>query len=219
MPMPSLSPSRLFCHIHSIRLYRLSPSHPPHPASHRTPSSSPIPESHVAYIIHRLHHRSTRLKLHHTNCTQSVPLIPSPQEIFHSPIRPLLVQHTMSAVPAPNGLAALQRHVLVAVAALVVDGARRGVDGGGVGGGLGGVGLGGHFGGLSGRECGVWFGGGGVAGWRVEWEVGVCAWALVAVLGGKKSWGTCAVGLGLSIRRGLHRLFGMRRVTCGLLDG
>lgn len=43
----------------------------------------------------------------------------------------------MSAVPAPNGLAALQRHVLVAVAALVVDGAGCGVDGAGglVGGG------------------------------------------------------------------------------------
>ena len=36
----------------------------------------------------------------------------------------------MSAVPAPDRLAALQRHVLIAVAAFVVDGARVGVDDG-----------------------------------------------------------------------------------------
>ena len=35
----------------------------------------------------------------------------------------------MSTVPTPNRLAALQRDVLIAVAALVVDGARGGIDG------------------------------------------------------------------------------------------
>lgn len=39
----------------------------------------------------------------------------------------------MATVPAPNGLAALERDVLIAVAALVVHGARVGVDDGRVG--------------------------------------------------------------------------------------
>ena len=73
---------------------------------------------------------------------------------FDSPIRPLLIQHAMPTVPAANGLAALERHVLVAVAALVVHCARVGVDlscvargaaGVGVAGGVAGLG-GGHFG-------------------------------------------------------------------------
>jgi hypothetical protein len=60
----------------------------------------------------------------------------------------------MSTVPAPDRLSTLQRDVHVAVAALVVDGARRGVDGAGVGGGgvdgcLLGL-VGGHGGGLAG---------------------------------------------------------------------
>jgi hypothetical protein len=53
---------------------------------------------------------------------------PIPQGAKDLPVRPLLVQHTMSTVPAPDRLAALERDILVAVAALVVDGARRGVD-------------------------------------------------------------------------------------------
>jgi hypothetical protein len=51
----------------------------------------------------------------------------------NSPVRPLLVQHAMSTVPAANGFAALERDVLVAVAAFVVYGASVGVDDGGVG--------------------------------------------------------------------------------------
>lgn len=46
----------------------------------------------------------------------------------HSPVRPLLVQHTVTALPAANGLAALEGNVLIAVAALVVDGACVEVD-------------------------------------------------------------------------------------------
>jgi hypothetical protein len=75
----------------------------------------------------------------------------------HLPVRPLLVKHTMTAVPASDRLSALQRHVHVAVAALVVDGARGCVDlrgGRWVRGGLLGVVGCGHFGGL-----GVWVGG------------------------------------------------------------
>jgi len=66
------------------------------------------------------------------------------------PVRPLLVKHTMSTVPAADRLAALQRNVHVAVAAFVQHGARGCVDGGGRGGvdargcGLGRV-VGGHF--------------------------------------------------------------------------
>jgi hypothetical protein len=59
-------------------------------------------------------------------------------EMFYNlPVSPLLIKHTMTTVPAPDGLAALERHVHVAVAALVVDGAGCGVDGAGglVGGG------------------------------------------------------------------------------------
>jgi hypothetical protein len=55
----------------------------------------------------------------------------------------------MSAVPAANGLAALERDVLVAITAFVVDGAGVCVDGRGVlraGGGIGVVLLGRHFG-------------------------------------------------------------------------
>jgi hypothetical protein len=70
----------------------------------------------------------------------------------------------MPAVPAANGLAALERDVLVAVAALVVDGARVGVDGGcvllvrwGV------VLLGRHF------RWGVWGVRGWVSGWLRRW--------------------------------------------------
>jgi hypothetical protein len=48
------------------------------------------------------------------------------------PVRPLLVQHTMSAVPASDRLAALQRDILIAVAALVVYCAGGGIDDGGV---------------------------------------------------------------------------------------
>ena len=57
-------------------------------------------------------------------------------ELDHT-VSPLLVKHTMTTVSAPDGLAALERHVHVAVAALVVDGAGCGVDGAGglVGGG------------------------------------------------------------------------------------
>lgn len=51
-----------------------------------------------------------------------------------SPVRPLLVQHAVAAVTAADGLAALELHVAVAVAARVGDGARVDVDGGGVGG-------------------------------------------------------------------------------------
>jgi hypothetical protein len=68
---------------------------------------------------------------------------------MNSPVRPLLVQHAMSTVPAADRLAALERDVLVAVAALVVDGAGVGVDDSGVGrGGLGWVVL------LGGHGCG-----------------------------------------------------------------
>lgn len=66
---------------------------------------------------------------------------------YNLPVSPLLVKHTMTTVPAPDGLAALERHVHVAVAALVVDSARGCVDladGCWVGGLLGVVG-GGHF--------------------------------------------------------------------------
>lgn len=48
--------------------------------------------------------------------------------MLNSPVRPLLVQHTVTTLPASNRLAALQRNVLVAVTALVVDGARVDVD-------------------------------------------------------------------------------------------
>jgi hypothetical protein len=51
----------------------------------------------------------------------------------NSPVRPLLVQHAMSTVPAANRLAALERDVLVTIAAFVVYGAGVGVDYGGVG--------------------------------------------------------------------------------------
>lgn len=47
------------------------------------------------------------------------------------PVCSLFVQHTVPAVPASDGLTTLQRDILIAVAALVVDGARGGVDGGG----------------------------------------------------------------------------------------
>jgi hypothetical protein len=69
----------------------------------------------------------------------------------HLPVCPLLVKHTMTAVPASDRLSALQRYVHVAVAALVVDGARGCVDLGGgrwVHGGLLGVVGCGHFDGL-----------------------------------------------------------------------
>ena len=80
----------------------------------------------------------------HCLVTRRVPCPPRPQthttwgEIcYNSPVSPLLVKHTMTTVSAPDGLAALERHVHVAVAALVVDGAGCGVDGAGglVGGG------------------------------------------------------------------------------------
>jgi hypothetical protein len=73
------------------------------------------------------------------------------------PVRPLLVKHTMTAVPASDRLSALERHVHVAVAALVVDGARGCVDlrgGRWVRGGLLGVVGCGHFGGLVAWACG-----------------------------------------------------------------
>lgn len=55
----------------------------------------------------------------------------------------------MPTVPAPNRLSALQRDILVAVAALVVYSAGAGVGDRGVGGGVGVAGLRlGHFGGL-----------------------------------------------------------------------
>jgi hypothetical protein len=70
------------------------------------------------------------------------------------PVRPLLVQNPMSALPAPNRLSPLQRHRGVAFAAAVLDGAVAargdGEAGAGACGGVGGcaaVGLGsvGHF--------------------------------------------------------------------------
>ena len=64
------------------------------------------------------------------------------RKFYNLPVSPLLVKHTMTTVPAPDGLAALERHVHVAVAALVVDGAGCGVDGaGGLVGGRGLLGL------------------------------------------------------------------------------
>lgn len=50
------------------------------------------------------------------------------------PVRPLLVQHAVAAVAAADGLAALELHVTVAVAAGVGHGARVDVYGGGLGG-------------------------------------------------------------------------------------
>jgi hypothetical protein len=49
------------------------------------------------------------------------------------PVRPLLVQHAVPAVAAPNGLAALELHIAVAVTARVGDCARVDVDSRGVG--------------------------------------------------------------------------------------
>ena len=61
---------------------------------------------------------------------------------YNLPVGPLLVKHTVTTVSASDGLAALERHVHVAVAALVVDGAGCGVDGaGGLVGGRGLLGL------------------------------------------------------------------------------
>lgn len=48
--------------------------------------------------------------------------------MINSPVRPLLIQHTVTALSATDRLAALQRNVLVAVTALVVDGARVDID-------------------------------------------------------------------------------------------
>lgn len=46
----------------------------------------------------------------------------------HSPVGPLLVQHTVTALSAANRLSTLQRNVLVAVTALVVYCARVDID-------------------------------------------------------------------------------------------
>jgi hypothetical protein len=66
----------------------------------------------------------------------------------HLPVRPLLIKYTVSTVSAADRLAALERDVHVAVAALVVYGARGCVDGAGgrgVRGGLLGIVCRGHF--------------------------------------------------------------------------
>jgi hypothetical protein len=126
-----------------------------------------------------IHSSSTRLKLHHTKHTMSVH---NPQiakcTTLNSPVRPLLVQHTMTTVPAADRLAALERYVLIAVAAFVVDGAGVGVDDGGVGrGGLGWVVLLGRHG------CALWF----------VWisssgRVAVGVWRVGSLAGKWKSW-------------------------------
>jgi hypothetical protein len=118
---------------------------------------------------------------------------------LNSPVRPLLVQHTMTTVPAADRLAALERYVLIAVAAFVVDGAGVGVDDGGVGrGGLGWVVLLGRHGCAcrrSGSGTGVWeVGVGELEGWlgSGSWRT-VCCECKAAV---RKVWvGTC-VGQG-----------------------
>lgn len=96
--------------------------------------------------------RSARLKLHHTatpnvstyshilyqsydpHLSLKIPHSPlfssGAYRIQNLPVRPLLVKHTMSTVPAPNRLATLQRDILITVTALVVHGAGRGVDDG-----------------------------------------------------------------------------------------
>lgn len=91
----------------------------------------------------------------------SRPLLHIQELNSNSPVRPLLIQHAMSAAPAPDRLSALQTHGRVAVAARVFDGARGVADYGlglrGCGGGVGG-----HFWGGSCRfgVGGVeWFGG------------------------------------------------------------
>jgi hypothetical protein len=53
--------------------------------------------------------------------------------MVHLPVSSLLVKHTMSTVPASDRLSPLQRNIHVAVAALVVDGARSCVNGAGGG--------------------------------------------------------------------------------------
>jgi hypothetical protein len=89
--------------------------------------------------------RLSSLKLHHTithvssdpspyflpppSCLPFFPLCPSFPAPFRLPqltpfadlpVRPLLIQHTMSTVSAPDRLSPLERHVVVAVAAFVV---------------------------------------------------------------------------------------------------
>jgi hypothetical protein len=85
--------------------------------------------------------------------------LPKKPIAINLPVRPLLVQDTMSTVPAANRLAALKRDVLVAVTAFVMHGAGVCVDGGSVlraGGRVGVVLLGRHFGRVCLRVGGCW---------------------------------------------------------------
>jgi hypothetical protein len=113
-PMPPSLHHRIVLALHSgIRLAHPLPSLP-HRASNCT-----ILNKQVSTHSHR-----------HPTLPQSHP---NRARRCNSPVRPLLVQHAMSTVPAANRLAALERDVLVTIAAFVVYGAGVGVDDGGVG--------------------------------------------------------------------------------------
>jgi hypothetical protein len=121
-------------------------SHAPGAMSCHAALSPPIESSlrftrvFVSLLLLSLPHRASNCTIlnkqvsthphHHPTLPQSHP---NRAQRCNSPVRPLLVQHAMSTVPAANRLAALERDVLVAVAAFVVYGAGVGVDGGGVG--------------------------------------------------------------------------------------
>jgi hypothetical protein len=105
------------------------------PSAHLALRTTPLGEKTAFHIFNLSEEESVRSSL-------SL-LHPNPQNSY-IPVRPLLIQHTMSTVPAPDWLPAFQGNVVIAVAAFVVYGARCGFylrDGGIAGCGLGGGGL------------------------------------------------------------------------------
>ena len=135
---------------HSISRAWSSPSS----ASYRLPMPYPTHRASNCTILSMFVSLCTSLPSH---CIPATPKSLPSSFAFHPacqksniPVRPLLIQHAMTTVPAPNRLATLQRNVLIAVAAFVMYGARSCVDGGSVCcggvvvGAVGGV-CGGHF--------------------------------------------------------------------------
>lgn len=97
---------------------------PPHFPFH---SHIPSPPKALAQVV-APHHipsppTSSRLKLHHPVFRQLpfTPIHSAPPKRANSPLRPLLIQHSVPTLLASDRVSTLQRHAAVTVAAQVVD--------------------------------------------------------------------------------------------------
>lgn len=102
-----------------------APRTPSHARLHSIPPFPLLPKpspDHLLGIAGQYSSPSSRLKLHHPVARQHPSiLLPQPPQCANSPLRPLLVQHSVSTLLATDRVSTLERHAAVTVAAQVVD--------------------------------------------------------------------------------------------------